>query len=50
MENTLRLLILQIAADVEQVDSNNSQPSGELFQLMARVSAIGENETTANQG
>ena len=50
MENTVHLLILQIAADIEQVDSKNSQPSGELFQLMARVGAIEENEKTANQG
>ena len=44
------MLILQIAADVEQVDSNNSQPTAELFQLMARVGAIKENEKNANQG
>ena len=49
-DNTVRFLILQIAADSEQVHVKTTQPTGELFQLMAQVGAIGENETTANQG
>ena len=49
-DNAVMFLIIQLAADSEQVDAKNTQPTGELLDLMARVGTIGENKTTKNEG
>ena len=48
VENIVIVLILQLAADSATGGVNNTEPTGELFDLMTRVGAI--EETAKNEG